>query len=193
MELQAATPLVEEFSTSTVCPSRSDSRSASRRPTKSGLPPAGVPVTIRTVRAGQGWAASGAKAPVPTRRANTGAATSTRRIAIAAARVPFGASKSFGRLGRVPEPVHLRQRRVARRLALRRQCALDRSEAPLKFPVRGAQNGFRIGVEMPGQIDYREQQISDLGGGRVLASGPQLRFDLVSLLPDLGQNRVRIV
>src|SRR5262249_5691536 len=51
---QAATPVVEEFSTTTAWPSRSASLSANNRLTKSGLPPAGVPVTIRTGRVGHG-------------------------------------------------------------------------------------------------------------------------------------------
>src|SRR5690242_265698 len=55
----AATPVVAEFSTTTGWPSRSLSFSASNRLTKSGLPPAGVPVTILMVRVGHCCAASG--------------------------------------------------------------------------------------------------------------------------------------
>jgi hypothetical protein len=56
---QAATPVLAEFSTSTDWPSRSLSFSASNRLTKSGLPPAGVPVTILSARAGHCSAAAG--------------------------------------------------------------------------------------------------------------------------------------
>jgi hypothetical protein len=56
---QAATPVVVEFSTRTAWPRRSLSLSASNRLTKSGLPPAGVPVTILSARVGHCWAAAG--------------------------------------------------------------------------------------------------------------------------------------
>src|SRR6516162_956328 len=56
---QVATPVVAEFSTTTAWPSRSLSLSASNRLTKSGLPPAGVPVTILSARAGHCCAAAG--------------------------------------------------------------------------------------------------------------------------------------
>src|SRR5499427_8596256 len=56
---QAATPVVVEFSTRTAWPRRSLSLSASNRLTKSGLPPAGVLVTILSARVGHCWAAAG--------------------------------------------------------------------------------------------------------------------------------------
>ena len=60
------------------------------------------------------------------------------------------------------------RRRVLRRLAARGQRALDRGKAPFEFQVGRAQDAFRVGVEMAGEIDHREQQIADLGCRRGL-------------------------
>src|SRR5437870_4401845 len=68
------------------------------------------------------------------------------------------------RLGGVPQRVHLGQSRLPRGLATRGECALDRGEAALELGVGRAQRRLRIGAEMPGEIDDREQQIADLFG-----------------------------
>src|SRR5260370_30719222 len=68
------------------------------------------------------------------------------------------------RLGGVPQRVHLGQRRLPRGLAARGERALDRGEAALELGVGRAQRRLRIGAEMAGEIDDREQEIADLFG-----------------------------
>ena len=66
-------------------------------------------------------------------------------------------------------------------------------KAPLEFLVGRAQRRLRIGIEVAGEIDHREQQIADLGCGRIASAGLDIGLDLVGLLADLGQHRQRIV
>src|SRR6185503_9330240 len=63
----------------------------------------------------------------------------------------------------VPQRVHLGERRFLRRLAARGQRAFDGAKTPLELGVGGAQHGSRIGVEMAGEVDQREQEVADFG------------------------------
>ena len=60
-------------------------------------------------------------------------------------------------LGRVPQCVHFGQGRLLGRFAARRQRALYRRKAAQEFLIGRAQRRFRIGIEMAGEIDHREQ------------------------------------
>src|SRR5262245_20674177 len=125
---QAATPVVAEFSTTTACPSRSASRSASSRLTKSGLPPAGLPITIRIVRAGHCWAASGEASMAESAAARRrGSSRITRAMAVR------GGSRRGPIRRRASPPVGPRQSAV-----LRHRSAHRRSP---QAPARSGPNG----------------------------------------------------
>ena len=56
-----------------------------------------------------------------------------------------------------------------------------------------AQNAFRVGAQMAGEVDHREQQIADLGRRRGFVGAIELGFDLVGFLADFGEHRARVV
>ena len=100
----------------------------------------------------------------------------------------------FRRLRLVPQRIHLGERGVfaascRARPSARSMAAKRRSNLRLVC----AQHAFRIGVEMAGEVDHREQQIADLGRRFGRSPGVELGFDLVGLLADLGEHRARIV
>ena len=66
----------------------------------------------------------------------------------------------FRTLGLVPQRVHLGQRCVLERTALRRERTLDIGEAALELGIRAAQGGFRIGADVAGQVDQCEQEVA---------------------------------
>ena len=55
------------------------------------------------------------------------------------------------------------------------------------------QNAFRVGIEMAGKIDNREQQIADFGRHPAFVAAIEFGFDLVCFLADLGEDSARIV
>ena len=46
---------------------------------------------------------------------------------------------------------------------------------------------------MAGEVDHREQQVADLGGGIAFIAGIELGFDFVGFLADLGEHGARVV
>ena len=86
----------------------------------------------------------------------------------------------------VPQRVHLFERCVLERTALRRERTLDIGEAALELGVGAAQRGFGIGADMAGQVDQREQEVAGFGREFFSVAVVQRRFDLVGLLADLG-------
>ena len=97
------------------------------------------------------------------------------------------------RLRLVPQRVHLFQRCVLERTALRRERTLDIGEAALELGVGAAQRGFRIGADVAGQVDQREQEVAGFGSEFVSVAVVQSRFDLVRLFADLAEHRAGIV
>src|SRR5262245_22379334 len=220
---QAATPIVAEFSTRTAWPRRSLSLSASNRLTKSGLPPAGVPVTILSARVGHCWAAAGTASVAASAAAKRRGSVRMRKVIAARVRqgrrdrdgrlspramastgaspeeprrqtLPCpGAQGPLGGLSLVPELVHFLERRRLRGLAPFSQGPFDRAEAALKFLICGTQRCLRINPKMAGEVDHREQEVADLGPGGGTIAGSELGLDLVRLLADLGQHRERVV
>ena len=102
----------------------------------------------------------------------------------------YGSLRSQGRqiltLRLVPQRVHLFQRCVLERTALRRERALDIGETALELGVGAAQRAFRIGADVAGQVDQREQEVAGFVSELFRIAVVQRRFDLVSLFADLG-------
>ena len=123
-------------------------------------------IVVSTVRrrAARGVNSSSASASLP------GSAAAARRLLT---------------LGLVPQRVHLVERCVLERTALRRQRALDIGEAALELGVGAAQRGFRIGADMARQIDQREQEIAGFVREFVRVAAVERGLDLVGLLADL--------
>ena len=109
------------------------------------------------------------------------------------AMLPVRVTAASLRLRLVPQRVHLGERRALERTALRCQRALDIGKTALEFGVGAAQRGFRIGADMPRQIDQREQEVAGFFREFVGVAAVERRLDLVGLFADLVQHRARIV
>src|SRR5665647_2755099 len=77
--------------------------------------------------------------------------------------------------------------------AARGQSALDRCEAALEFEVGLPQNAFRVGVEMPGQVDHCEQEVANLGRCAVRVGAVEFGLDLVGFFSNFGEHGARVV
>ncbi len=75
---------------------------------------------------------------------------------------------------------------LLQRASLRRQRALDIGKAALELGVGAAQRGFRIGADVAGQVDQREQEIAGFVREFVGVAAVQRGLDLVGLLADLA-------
>ncbi len=92
----------------------------------------------------------------------------------------------------VPQRIHFREARLLRRFSARGERALYCRKAALEFLVGLPQQRFRIGAQMPRQIDGGKEKVADLGRGTRLIAIKRL-LDLVSLFADLAQHGARIV
>src|SRR5260370_31767435 len=93
----------------------------------------------------------------------------------------------------IPQRVHLIERSALKRTPLRRKRAFNVGEAAFELRIRAAQGMFRIGTDMPREVDQREQEIAGLFGERLGVATTEDGLDLVVLLADLLQHRARVV
>ena len=71
------------------------------------------------------------------------------------------ASAFSAALARIPERVHLREIRVLGPPPLRRQRSLDRPEPPRELGVGGAERGFGVDLQVPGEVGHDEEEIAE--------------------------------
>ena len=79
------------------------------------------------------------------------------------------------------------------RAALCRKRAFDVAETAFELYARAAQGVFRIGADMPREIDQREQEIAGFFSERFGVATIEGSLDLVGLLANFVQHRARIV
>ncbi|MGY3467343.1 hypothetical protein ACVW0I_004214 [Bradyrhizobium sp. LM6.11] len=101
-----------------------------------------------------------------------------------------GFSSAFGR---IPQRVHLFQRRLLQRSPLRFQRPFDIGKAPLELRVGRAQRGLRVGIDMAGEVDQRKHQVAGFLRDLMLVVAVEGGLDFVGFLADFCQHRARVV
>ncbi|MGY4437161.1 hypothetical protein ACVWWO_009638 [Bradyrhizobium sp. F1.13.1] len=76
---------------------------------------------------------------------------------------------------------------------LRLQRPLDIGKTPLELRVGRAERGFRICIDMAGEIDQREHQVAGLFRQALAVVAVECCLDLIGFLADFCQHRARIV
>src|SRR5258705_7323211 len=82
----------------------------------------------------------------------------------------------------IPQCVHVGKRSAFQRAAARRQRAFNVGETAFELRIRAAQGMFRIGTDMPREVDQREQEIAGFLGERLGVATIEGGLDLAGLL-----------
>src|SRR5690606_7666991 len=90
--------------------------------------------------------------------------------------------------GLVPQAVQLLQIGLGEHLAVLPQPGLDEAQAPLELLVATAQGGFRVHLEVAGQVDHGKQQVADLLANLLLITPTDGFAYFLQLFTDLVDN-----